>query len=306
MLKLIPDQTKFDFMRWHKLAIAISAIGMILTVVLLFTEGLNLGTDFAGGVLMEVQTPKAKNLSGLRADLDTLDLGHINLQQLGNEDQVLIRLGQQKGEDGLQRAIQAVKDKIGEGAEYRRVEFVGPQVGNELIKKGIWAVILSSVGILGFVMFRFRWEFGLCSVIALLHDALLTIGLFTITRAEFDLSTLAAVLMIGGYSINDTVVVFDRVREMMRKYRKMPLPELFNLSINATLSRTVLTGGTAILALLALWFLGGAVIRGFVGALIWGIVVGTYSSVFVATPMLLYLGLKEEHKQRLGLSDIKV
>jgi preprotein translocase subunit SecF len=300
MLKLVPDTTTFNFMRWHKLTIAISVIGMILTVILLCTEGLNLGTDFAGGILMEVQTPKAENLAELRTELNTLDLGTVNLQQLGNNDQVLIRIGQQPGENGLQKAVQSVKDKIGAGAEYRRVEFVGPQVGQELINKGIWAVVLSSLGILAFIMVRFRWEFGLCAVIALLHDTLLTVGLFTITRAEFDLSTLAAVLMIGGYSINDTVVVFDRVREMMGKYRKMPLPELFNMSINATLSRTILTGGTAILALIALWFLGGSVIRGFVSALIWGIIVGTYSSVFVATPLLMYLGLKEDHKQRLA------
>jgi preprotein translocase subunit SecF len=299
MLKLNSEPTKFNFMRWHKLTIGIALAGILGTIVLLSTIGLNLGTDFAGGILMEVQTPQAKDLSALRDELNTLELGNINLQQLGNEDQVLIRIGPQPGENGLQKAVQSVKDKIGSDAEYRRVEFVGPQVGQELIHKGIWAVILSSLGILAFIMMRFRLEFGICAVIALLHDTLLTVGLFTITRAEFDLSTLAAVLMIGGYSINDTVVVFDRVREMMGKYRKMPLPELFNLSINATLSRTILTGGTAILALVALWFLGGSVIRGFVSALIWGIVVGTYSSVFVATPLLMYLGLNKDHKQRL-------
>jgi len=300
MLRFISKPTNFDFMRWHKLSMAIAFIGMLGTIVLLYTEGLNLGTDFAGGILMEVQTPKANDLSNLREDLNQLNLGTINLQQLGNEDQVLIRVGQQEGENGLQKAVETIKTEIGSGAEYRRIEYVGPQVGQELINKGIWAVVLSSLGIMAFLVIRFRWEFGLCSVIALLHDTLLTIGLFTITRAEFDLSTLAAVLMIAGYSINDTVVVFDRVREMMSKYRKMPLPELFNLSINATLSRTILTGGTAILALVALYILGGEVIRGFVGALIWGIVVGTYSSVFVATPLLMYLGLKTEHKQRLA------
>ena len=295
----IAAETKFNFMRFHKLMIAISFAALIGTLVLLGTRGLNLGTDFAGGILMEVQTPKAKDITALRNDLDTLGLGHVHLQQLGNEDQVLIRLGQQAGEGAQQKAVEAVKAKIGEGAEYRRVEYVGPQVGRELINKGIWAVVLSSLGILAFVMLRFQWEFGLSSVIALLHDTVLTIGLFAITRAEFDLSTLAAVLMIGGYSINDTVVVFDRVREMMRKYRKMPMPEIINKSINATLSRTILTGGTAILALIALWFLGGTVIRSFVAALIWGIIVGTYSSIFVATPILMYLGLNKEHRQRL-------
>jgi preprotein translocase subunit SecF len=298
MLKLIPDITNFDFMRWHKLMIGISAAGMIGTIILLMTVGLNLGTDFAGGVLMEVQTPKAANLSNLRNVLESTKVGGINLQQFGEDNRILIRIGQKKTDAEQKQAIAAVKEKLGEDAVYQRIEYVGPQVGQELVEKGIWAIILSSLGILCYVMVRFKWEFGLSSVIALLHDTLLTVGIFALTRAEFDLSTLAAVLMIGGYSINDTVVVFDRVREMMQKYRKMPLPELFNLSINATLSRTILTGGTAVLALIALYFLGGAVIRGFVGALIWGIVVGTYSSVFVATPILLYLGLKDEHIAR--------
>lgn len=298
MLKLIPETTNFDFMRWHKLMIGISAAGMIGTIILLLTVGLNLGTDFAGGILLEVETSKAKTLSVLRSELESAKIGTVNLQQFGEDNRVLIRIGQHGKETDQKTIIDQVKQVIGEGAVYRRVEYVGPQVGEELVKKGIWAIVLSSIGILIYVMIRFKWQFGLSSVIALLHDTLLTIGLFSVTRVEFDLSTLAAVLMIGGYSINDTVVVFDRVREMMQKYRKMPLPELFNLSINATLSRTVLTGGTAILALIALYFLGGSVIQGFVGALIWGIVVGTYSSVFVATPLLLYFGLKQEHQQR--------
>lgn len=298
MLKIFPEKTNFDFMRWHKTAFAVSIVGMIATVFLLFSLGLNLGTDFAGGILMEIQTPKAQNVAELRKELNDLGLGSVSLQQLGDSDQVLLRIGQQEGEEGNLKAVEAVKEQVGADADYRRVEYVGPQVGKELIKKGIWAVALSSIGILLYLMFRFRWEFALCTVIALLHDALLTMGFFTVVRAEFDMATLAAVLMIAGYSINDTVVVFDRVREMMRKYRKMPLNELFNLSINTTLSRTILTGGTSIFALLALYFLGGSVIRSFVGSLIWGIIVGTYSSVFVATPLLLYLGLKEENRSR--------
>ncbi len=285
-------------MRWHKLMVGISVFGMIGTIVLLLTVGLNLGTDFAGGILMEVQTPSAETLSVVRDKLTAANIESFNLQQFGDGNRFLIRIGQETTEAEQKQVIETVRTALSPETQYQRVEFVGPQVGRELIGKGVWAVILSSVGILFYVMVRFKWEFGISSVIALLHDTLLTIGLFAVTRAEFDLSTLAAVLMIGGYSINDTVVVFDRVREMMQKYRKMPLPELFNLSINATLSRTVLTGGTAILALIGLYVLGGHVIRGFVGALIWGIVVGTYSSVFVATPILLYLGLKEEHKIR--------
>lgn len=291
MLKLVPDVTNFDFMRLHKVMIALSAAAMIGTFVLLGTVGLNFGTDFAGGILMEVQTPKADDTASLREELNSLGLGSISLQEFGEKGRVLIRIAQQKDETAQQSAIETVKNSLGDGAIYRRVEFVGPQVGRELINKGIWATILSSLGILAYLMMRFQWQFGVASLIALLHDTLLTIGLFSLTRAEFDLTTLAAVLMIAGYSINDTVVVFDRVREMMVKYRKMPLPDLFNLSLNATLSRTILTGGTAIMALVVLYFLGGPVIRGFVGALIWGILVGTYSSVFIATPLLLYMGL---------------
>jgi preprotein translocase subunit SecF len=293
MLKLIPDVTHIDFMKCHKLSIGISVASMIGTIILLLTIGLNFGTDFAGGILMEVQTPKAENVAQLRDDLNKLELGNVSLQEFGEKGRVLIRLPQQKGDDGQQKAVDAVKANLGKGANYRRVEFVGPQVGKELVNKGIMAVIFSTLGILAYVMMRFQWQFGLGAVFALLHDTVLTIGLICLTGVEFDLTMLAAVLMIGGYSINDTVVVFDRVREMMQKYRKMPLPELFNLSINATLSRTILTGGTSILALVALWVLGGPVIQGFVIALIWGIVVGTYSSVFVATPLLMYMGLKQ-------------
>lgn len=303
MLQLIPPNTKFDFMRIHKMMFAISMAAVIGTYILLFTVGMNMGTDFAGGVLMEVKTSKAQDLGKLRTDLNALNLGNINLTTIGDDDQIMIRMGQQKDAGGEQAAINKVKNEIGADAEYRRIEYVGPQVGKELIKKGIWAIVLSTLGVLVYVMFRFQWQFGLSSVVAFLHDTFLTIGLFCVTRAEFDLTTLAAVLMIGGYSINDTVVVFDRVREMMQKYQRMPLIELFNLSVNATLSRTILTGGTSILALIALWVLGGDVIQGFVTALIWGILVGTYSSVFIATPLLLYLGMKDENRQSIAAAS---
>ncbi len=295
---IVPANTTFNFMRWHKWMIAISVALALGTAALLYSEGLNLGTDFGGGILMEVQTPQPANIPDLRDELETLSLGTINIQEFGSADRILIRIAQQGSDVAQQAAIAKVREnltqKLGEGVNYRRVEFVGPQVGAELIQKGVLAVVLSTIGVLIFVMIRFQWQFGLSAVMALLHDTLLTIGLFALTRAEFDLSTLAAVLMIGGYSINDTVVVFDRVRENMRKYRKMPLPDLINLSVNATLSRTFLTAGTALLALIALYIFGGAVIKGIVGALIWGVVVGTYSSVFVATPILIYLGLKQE------------
>lgn len=305
VLQIVPANTNFNFMRFHKMMIAISLLLALGTAVLLYTKGLNLGTDFGGGILMEVQTPQPANITDLRDQLDALDLGTVNIQEFGAADRILIRIGQQGSDAAQQAAIAKVRESLGESMNYRRVEFVGPQVGSELIKKGVLAIVLSSVGVLLYVMARFQWQFGLSAVFALLHDSFLTIGLFAVTRAEFDLSTLAAVLMIGGYSINDTVVVFDRVRENMRKYRKMPMADIINLSVNATLSRTVLTGGTAILALIALYILGGAVLKGIVGALIWGIVVGTYSSVFVATPILIYMGLKQDTSNQVTITPVK-
>ena len=295
-LKLFPDQTNFDFMAWHKILLAISVIMMLGTGVLLATKGLNLGIDFAGGTLMEIRQPNtAINLPQLRKQMETLGMGEISLQTFADANTVLLRVPQQKGAEGTQQAaIEKIKTTLGAGFDYQRVEFVGPQVGQELIMKGVWAVVLSVIGILFYILVRFQWQFGVASVFALLHDVILTIGLFTLTRTEFNLTTLAAVLMIGGYSINDTVVVFDRVREYLGKFRKKPLPEVLNLSINTTLSRTILTGGTAMLALVALYFLGGPVIQGFVMALLWGIVVGTYSSVFIATPVLLYTNLNRD------------
>ena len=292
-------ETNFDFMRIHKLMFFISVVAVVATCFLFYKPGLNFGTDFAGGILMEVQTEKAADMPTLRQELSSLDLGSISVQEFGDYNHIMLRIGQQEGgEDAQKQAVERIKQTIGEDANYQRVEYVGPQVGKELIAKGVWAVVLSTIGVLIYLLFRFQWQFATASLIALLHDVLLTLGLFAVTRAEFDLSTLAAVLMIAGYSINDTVVVFDRVREMMVKYRKVPLMELFNKSINATLSRTIMTGLTSIGALLALWFLGGTVIRGFVSALIWGIVVGTYSSVFIATPLLLYMGMSDLDKAR--------
>lgn len=295
-IKLFPDQTNFDFMAWHKVLLAISVIMMLGTGVLLYTKGLNLGIDFAGGTLMEVRQQNGSvNLTALREKMNKLGMGEISLQTFADANTVLLRVPQQQGADDAQKvAVDNIKTALGEGFDYQRVEFVGPQVGQELIMKGVWAVVLSVIGILLYVLVRFQWQFGVASVFALLHDVVLTIGLFTLTRTEFNLTTLAAVLMIGGYSINDTVVVFDRVREYLGKFRKKPLPEVLNLSINTTLSRTILTGGTAMLALIALYFLGGPVIQGFVMALLWGIVVGTYSSVFIATPVLLYTNLDRQ------------
>ena len=281
------------------MAYAVSAILIIGSIGLVATKGLNFGIDFTGGTLIEVRTPENPDLGGLRASLNNLGLGAISIQEFGAPDDLLIRLPQQEGEaEAQQAAIDAVRAELDEiyadagEVDYRRTEFVGPQVGAELKKQGAMAVLFSLIGILAYVWFRFEWQFGVAAVIALAHDAIATIGLFALTQMEFNLSTVAAILMIAGYSINDTVIVFDRIRENLRKFKKMALPELFNNSVNEMLSRTLMTSGTTLLALVALYVFGGAVIQGFIYALIFGIVVGTYSSVFVAAPVLLNTGLK--------------
>lgn len=292
MLKLVPENTHVDFTGKHKFAFIFSALLIIASIFAIADRGLNFGIDFAGGILMEIQTEGAADIPQLRSDLGAMELGSVSIQEFGSPNDVLIRLQEQPGGDaGQQAAIEKVRGSLGDHVTYRRVEFVGPQVGKELIRDGTIAVLFSMGGILLYILFRFQLQFGIAAIVALVHDTILTIGLFALLQMEFSLSTVAAVLMIAGYSINDTVVVFDRVRENLRKYKKKPLAEVFNLSINSMLSRTIMTSFTTMLALVALYVFGGEVIQAFVIALIWGIVVGTYSSVFIATPVLLYLKL---------------
>jgi len=246
--------------------------------------------------VIEIRTPVIPDLQELRTELNELNLGSISIQEFGEPDDLLIRLPEQEG--GAQVAIQTVQAMLNakfesEGAvDYRRTEFVGPQVGAELKKQGALAVLFSLFGILGYVWLRFEWQFGVAAIVALAHDAVATIGLFALTQLEFNLSTVAAILMIAGYSINDTVVVFDRIRENLRKFKKMPIGELFNRSVNNTLARTVMTSVTTLLALVALYYFGGEVIRGFVYALIFGIMIGTYSSIFIASPVLMFMNIR--------------
>ncbi|NCT41097.1 MAG: protein translocase subunit SecF [Alphaproteobacteria bacterium] len=307
-LQLIPDDTHLDFIGKRYLAFAFSAILMLASIGLVATKGLNFGIDFTGGTVIEIKTPSTPDIGALRTELNGLGLGAISIQEFGAEDDLLIRLPQQQSvhDDGEEQkaAIETVRvaldarygdfenDEGEAGVDYRRVEFVGPQVGAELKKQGAMAVLFSLFGILAYVWFRFEWQFGVASIVALAHDAVLTVGLFALTQMEFNLSTVAAVLMIAGYSINDTVVVFDRIRENLRKYKKMPIGELFNLSINNTLSRTLMTSATTVLALVALYVFGGEVLRGFIYALMFGIVIGTYSSIFVAAPLLMFMNIK--------------
>lgn len=276
-----------------------SALFVVVSIALFFVKGLNYGIDFRGGILIEVGTPAPADLGQIRSTLGGLNLGDVAIQEFGAPTDVLIRVERQAGDASAQQiAVDQVKEalnaQIGGDISYRRVEFVGPKVSGELIQAGTLAVVLSVIAMLVYIWFRFEWQFSVGAVIALVHDVALTIGLFSLTGLEFNLSIIAAILTIIGYSMNDTVVVYDRVRENLRKYRRMELTELLNLSINDTLSRTSMTSLTTLLALFSLFFFGGEVIRGFTAAMIWGVVVGTYSSIFIAAPLLLRFRVERE------------
>ncbi len=292
--RLVKEKTNFDFMGVHKIALFLSFAMMVLSVVLLFTRGLNLGIDFTGGLLMEIKTPAAIHITDVRRALAGLSTGTPTIQEFGDSS-VMIKIPGKEADQATQKKLyEEVKKLLGTDVEYRRVEYVGPQVGQELIMVGVKAFVYSMIGILAYIWFRFEWQFGVTGCIALAHDVCATILFFTLTQFEFDLSTVAAVLLVAGYSINDTVVVFDRIRETLRKYKKMPLPELFNISVNQTLSRTIMTSMMTFIAMLALLLFGTEVIKGFTYAMLVGIIVGTYSSIFVASPILLYMNLRRE------------
>jgi preprotein translocase subunit SecF len=294
LLRLWPDDTKFDFMRFRRISFPTSAILSILAITLYFTHGLNFGIDFVGGTLMEVQAKQTPaDLAKMRETLGGLGLGEVQLQQFGGANDVLIRIAQQTGgEEAQQAAVQKVRQALGDSVEYRRVEVVGPRVSTELLAYGTLGLVLAVLGILIYLWFRFEWQFALGAMISNIHDIVLTIGFMSLTQIDFDLTSIAALLTILGYSLNDTVVIYDRIREMLRRYKKMPMPELLNISVNQTMSRSVITHVTVTLALLALYFFGGHALNSFVATMIFGVVlVGTYTSVFIASPILIYLGV---------------
>jgi len=298
-IKLLPEHPNFGFVKKRMIFFAFSALLVAASVGLFSTKGLSYGIDFTGGIMIEVKTPEPNQIGELRSKLGKLDLGSIELQEFGAPDDILIRVQvQEGGEKANQAAVNAVKAALGDGIEYRRTELVGPKVSDELFWNGLYAVISAILAILVYIWFRFEWQFGMGAVVALSHDVLTTIGVFSLIQHEFNLATVAAVLTIAGYSINDTVVVFDRVRENLRKYKTKPMDELLNQSANETLSRTVMTSLTTLLALVALYFLGGEIIRDFAFAMIWGVLIGTYSSVCLAVPLLLHMGV-----QRRSLED---
>ena len=293
-LKLVPSETNFNFMRLQGFALMASALLVLSSIGLFLFMGLNLGIDFKGGILIEARsTSGPANVSQLRGDLDSLDLGDISLQGFGVETDVLARVQRQEGDEKAQiAAIEAISSVMGGDYEIRRTEFVGPTVGAELAEKGMLAVGCALLAIMLYIWFRFEWQFSIAAILALSHDIISTMGLFALTSFEFNLATVAAILTIAGYSINDTVVVFDRVRENLRRYKSYEQTEILNKSLNETLSRTVMTSVTTLVALLAIVLFGGAVLRDFALAMIWGVLIGTYSSVFVAVGMLARFDLK--------------
>lgn len=293
-LKLVPSDTSFDFLKLQKFTMALSAFLVLASIGMFATVGLNLGIDFKGGILLEARNSSGPaDISKVRNDLATLNLGDVSLQGFGTDTDVLIRIQRQEGDEKAQiAAIKAVTDMLGSDFDIRRTEFVGPTVGAELAEKGVLAVICALMAILVYIWFRFEWQFSIAAILALAHDVLTTIGLFSLTAFEFNLATVAAILTIAGYSINDTVVVFDRVRENLRRYKSFEQRDILNRSLNETLSRTVMTSVTTLLALTAIVIFGGAVLRDFALAMIWGVIIGTYSSVFIAVGMLSRFDLK--------------
>jgi preprotein translocase SecF subunit len=294
-IRFVPDGTKLPFMRWSRFGFILSGVLCALSVWLFAVNGLNYGIDFKGGTVLTIRTQQAADIDGLRSQLGALGLGDVEVQEYGSPNDVLIRLeAQAGGEEAERAALTKMKESLGGSVEYRSVEVVGPKVSGELTNEAILAVVVSIIGVLAYLWFRFEWQFAVGGVISLLHDTLLSIGLFSIIGLEFNLTIIAAILTIIGYSLNDTVVIFDRIREFLRKYKSMPFVDLIDFSLNSVLPRTLLTSVCTLIALLSLYIFGGEVIRGFTFAMIWGVFVGTYSSIFVAAPVLILLGSKRD------------
>ncbi|AUR03919.1 protein-export membrane protein SecF [Phaeobacter inhibens] len=303
-LKLIPENTSFDFFKSWKLWLGISALMIVVGFASFALQGLNFGIDFRGGTTIRTESTTEIDVGTYRAALEPLELGDITISEVFDptfaEDQhvAMVRIQAQADGESISGEViadvNAALDAVAPGIKFVSVESVGPKVSGELVQTAVLAVALAIGAVLIYIWLRFEWQFALGAVAALVHDVVLTIGVFSELQIKFDLAIIAALLTIVGYSLNDTVVVFDRVRENLRRYKKKPLAEVLNISINETLSRTVMTSVTTLLALISLYVLGGDVIRGFVFAMIWGVIIGTYSSIFVASTILLWLGVKRD------------
>tara|TARA_B100000459_G_scaffold47540_1_gene24964 strand:- start:824 stop:1732 length:909 start_codon:yes stop_codon:yes gene_type:complete len=292
-LKLIKQNTNIQFLKYKKITLSISIIFCLISFFSLFINGLNFGIDFKGGSLIEVKSGQGINISNVRSRLSLLNLGDVQIQNFGSDKNILVRVEASSSENNSS-VLSSITNELQSFGEIQRTEVVGPKISSELIQKGILAII-SAVGLMLFyIWIRFEWQFSLGAVLALIHDVIITIGIFSFFQIEFNLSIIAALLTIIGYSMNDTVVVYDRIRENLRKYKKQDLYDLINSSINQTLSRTVLTSFTTLLALFSLYIFGGQVIKGFTLAMIIGVFIGTYSSTFIASQLLHILGVKRD------------
>ncbi len=299
-ITIFPHKLNFDFMGKRWLGFAFSIALTIASISLVMTKGLNLGIDFTGGILMEIHTEETADLGKLRATLGSQGFGEVSLQNIGDVaagKDVMIRIQVSESDDQsavTNKVKSLLAAEVGGSVEYRKIDFVGPTVGQELVQSGILAVLCAFASIMLYVWFRFEWQYGVGAILALIHDSIMILGFFAITRLDFGLTAIAAILTIVGYSINDSVVIYDRIRENMRRFKKMPVFDLLNVSINETLSRTVLTASTTLLASLALLIFGGEVIRAFSAAMVFGVIIGTYSSIYISAPALIYLNLREQ------------
>jgi preprotein translocase subunit SecF/SecD/SecF fusion protein len=291
LVNYIPETFHIGFMRLRHWSFPFSAALSIISVLAFLTLGLNVGIDFKGGTLIEVQsTSGPANIGAVRDAVGGLNLGEVQIQEFGSNSELLIRVGSSAEVQGA-AVVERVRAAIGNSYTIRRVEVVGPSVSGELVQQSIIALVLGLLMIMAYLWFRFEWQFAVGAIVTTMHDIVLVIGLYSILQLEFDLTAVAAVLTIMGYSLNDTVVIYDRIRDMLRRYKRMPIAELLDSSVNATVSRTIIVAATTFFATLALYIFGGEVLRGFSLSILFGVVVGTYSTVFIAVPVLIYLGL---------------
>jgi preprotein translocase subunit SecF len=294
LIRLWPENSHVDFMRLRRFSFPLSALISVLTVIMLATVGLNFGIDFKGGTLMELQSKAGQvDVGNVRQTAESFGFGEVEVQEFGNAGGVSLRFAIQPGGEAAQSAVvQKARDTFGSQFDFQRVETVGPRVSNELVQTGTIGIVLSILAVLLYLWFRFERELAIGSIIGTMHDIVLTVGFFVITRHEFNMTSIAAILTIVGYSLNETVVVFDRTRELMRRYKTMPTEELLNVSINHTMSRTIMTAATTALSLLALVLFGGRAIEGFAQVMLYGVVICTYSAICISSPMLIYIGLR--------------
>jgi len=306
ILNLVPHNTNFDFIGKRKITFSIVIISTLIFMSSLLFKGLNYGIDFKGGVVMEVRMPSSPNIHHLREQFEPLKLGEVAIQEFGSPQDLMIKFENIEGKANIpESAVNNIKAILGDGVEYRKIETVGPKVGDEMVHNGLMAILYALLGIMIYVAFRFEWRFGICAIIALAHDCFLILGMYSLFPLEFNETAITAILITAGYSINDTIVVLDRIRENVKRYRKITLIEILNKSINETLSRTILTVVTTFLSVLALFLFGVPVIAVFVLPILVSLIIGTLSSIFVASPLLLYFNVKhgkalDEEEERIA------